>query len=284
MGPLRDARHSGALRAVPPTPSARPARALRPRKRGRGRDLPKRGEEARAGRVRRVSTLRRSPMTSARTLSGEARLVRGRPAHGGGGGDARQPVGRRGTDAPRAARGRRDARLRRRCLATAARFPPSAPLHPPASRLERALAISTASWRSARRTAAAGSIMAAGRCATRSATARPGRRARRLRLPRGHRARPAPDSGRPRPCRDHRARPFPLPRQRRDGRAAGGAARLRPQGRRRADARGEPGARAPSSRGGSAATARSPTRSPSPARSRRRSGSRRPPRAHGCAA
>ena len=58
-----------------------------------------------------------------------------------------------------------------------------------------------------------------------------------LRLPAGRGREPAPDPGRAGACRDHRAGAFPLHRQRRDGGAAGGAARLRAQGHRRADAR-----------------------------------------------
>ena len=58
-----------------------------------------------------------------------------------------------------------------------------------------------------------------------------------LRLPAGRRRKPASDSGRTGACGDHRAGAFPLHRQRRDGGAAGGAARLRAQGHRRADAR-----------------------------------------------
>ena len=56
------------------------------------------------------------------------------------------------------------------------------------------------------------------------------------RVPRQRRRGPAPDSGRSGACRHHRARSFPLHRQWRDGRAAGRAARLCPQGHRGADA------------------------------------------------
>ena len=59
----------------------------------------------------------------------------------------------------------------------------------------------------------------------------------RLRLPARGRRGPASDPGRPRPCRHHRARAFPLHRQRRDGGAARGAARLCAQGHRVADDR-----------------------------------------------
>ena len=83
---------------------------------------------------------------------------------------------------------------------------------------------------------------------------------------------PAPDPGRPGPCRHHRARPFPLHRQRRDGRAARGAARLRPQGHRRPDGRRR---HRPPRRGSPAAP---PATRPSPMprlRPRRRGGARR---------
>ena len=58
-----------------------------------------------------------------------------------------------------------------------------------------------------------------------------------LRVPAGRGREPASDPGRPGARRHHRARAFPLHRQRRDGGAARGAARLRAQGHRGADGR-----------------------------------------------
>ena len=112
-------------------------------------------------------------------------------------------------------------------------FPSVAALHPPAIRLERAIHdlfgcrphgapderpwLDHGRWPRARREP----------------------RAARTAMPFCQRRRgPASDSGRPGPCRHHRARPFPLHRQWRDDRAAGGAARLCPQGRRAPDGRG----------------------------------------------
>ena len=87
---------------------------------------------------------------------------------------------------------------------------------------------------------------------------------------------PAPDSGRPGACRHHRARPFPLHRQRRDRGAAGGAARLRPQGHRSPDdAAPTSSARAQLAGAHLRRQHRRLCASPSPARSRRRSASRR---------
>ena len=118
-----------------------------------------------------------------------------------------------------------------------ATFPRSAAIHPPAIRLERAIRdLYGFTPIGAPDTRGRGSITAPGACARRSAARSP--TARRdpadVRLPAGARRGAAPDSGRPGACRHHRARPFPLHRQRRDRGAAGGAARLRPQGHRRA--------------------------------------------------
>ena len=56
-----------------------------------------------------------------------------------------------------------------------------------------------------------------------------------LRVPARRGREPAPDPGRAGACRHHRAGAFPLHRERRNGRAAGGAARLRAQGHRGPD-------------------------------------------------
>ena len=97
------------------------------------------------------------------------------------------------------------------------------------------------------------------------------------------RRRRARDPGRAGPRGDHRAGPLPLPDRRREGAAAGGAARLRPQGHReaiRGDGRRRPATGSPA---GSPATA--PSRTPGPTRRRwRRSPTRRCRRARsGCA-
>ncbi len=104
-----------------------------------------------------------------------------------------------------------------------------------------------------------------------------------LSVPAGGGRAPAPDPGRAGACRHHRAGPFPLHRRRRDGGAAGGAARLRAQGHRGADARRRRHRAPRGSPAASPATARSPTRSASPARWRRRSASRRRRAPSGCA-
>ena len=65
-------------------------------------------------------------------------MVRGRPPHGGGRGDPRQPVGRRGPDAARASGKPTAPSPSSTCLCDRGAFPSLAALHPPASRLERA--------------------------------------------------------------------------------------------------------------------------------------------------
>ncbi len=113
------------------------------------------------------------------------------------------------------------------------RFPSIGRFHPPALRLERAIRdlygfspVATPDQRPWLDHGAWGLRMPLGarspaRCATRQ-----------LRVPAGQGRRPAPDSRRAGACRHHRARAFPLHRQRRNRRAAGRAARLRPQGHR----------------------------------------------------
>ena len=106
-------------------------------------------------------------------------------------------------------------------------FPSLGRHHPPAIRLERAIrdlfglepqgAVDARPW------------LDHGRWGRRQplAARKPDAGARRaLCLPAGRRREPAPDSGRPGSCRHHRARSFPLHRERRDGRAPGGAAGL----------------------------------------------------------
>ena len=82
-------------------------------------------------------------------------------------------------------------------------------------------------------------------------------RSRRLRIPARARRGPARDSGRPGARRHHRAGALPLHRQRRDGGAAGGAARLRPQGHRPPACRCRPRAARSRSSRASPATPRS---------------------------
>ena len=91
---------------------------------------------------------------------------------------------------------------------------------------------------------------------------------------------PAPDPGRPGACRHHRARPFPLHRQRRDRRAPGGAARLRPQGHRRPDGRAPSSTARRGSPAASRATARSPMRFAFARAVEAALGVEAPPRAH----
>ncbi len=93
----------------------------------------------------------------------------------------------------------------------------------------------------------------------------------------------ARDSRRTGPRGHHRAGPLPLPDRRREGAAAGGAARLRPQGHREA-LRGDGGRRrATGSPDASPATARSRTRGRTRRRSRRSPRRRRRRARSGCA-
>ena len=166
-------------------------------------------------------------------------------------------------------------------------FPRVGAGHAPAIRLERAIARSLRPRRrKACPTRGPGSTTAAGACShplgRRRGRRRPCRRAA-YALPAGRGREPAPDPGRPGACRHHRARPFPLHRERRDRRAAGGAARLRPQGHRRPDGRRRSSPRPRGSPAAPPATRPSPMPSPSPAPSRRRSASRRRRAPSGCA-
>ncbi len=160
------------------------------------------------------------------------------------------------SDAPRGAARHRLARDRRPVV-----IPRSPPVHLPALRLERAMRDlygvqpvglpDPRPWLDPR------------------SLARPGERDA-LRIPADRGRGAAPDPGRAGPCRHHRARPLPLHRQRRDGRAARGAAGLCAQGRRGADG-GAP--RSSVARGSSVvsrATARWPMPGPLPGRSKPR--------------
>ena len=119
------------------------------------------------------------------------------------------------------------------CRARSGAFPPSARTHPPALRLERAIRDLYGLEPEGCPTSGPGSTTAAGACASRSATAKPApATAMPYAFPPGRRPAAAPDPGRAGACRHHRARPFPLHRERRDRRAARGAARLRAQGHR----------------------------------------------------
>ena len=148
----------------------------------------------------------------------------------------------------------------------------------PAGARDRAISSACEADRRARHAALARSRRLGRRASARQARS-PAQTRRALCVPAGRGREPAPDSGRPGACRHHRARPFPLHRQRRDRRAAGGAARLCPQGHRRPDGRRRRSSAPRSSPAAPPATARSPMPSPSPAPSRRRSQVEPPPRA-----
>ncbi len=156
-------------------------------------------------------------------------------------GSARRPTGRCSAlwgdrrAVHMALRRRRAGRDLRRSASTApdGRFPSVGRVHPPAIRLERAIARPLRPRRRRRaRPAALARPRPLGARASRSGRRRPPiARAPYPFLPVGGRG-PAPDPGRPGARRHHRARPFPLHRQRRDRGAARGAARLRAQGHR----------------------------------------------------
>ena len=169
---------------------------------------------------------------------GRSRLARGRAQARRGRSGPRQPVGRRRPHAHGAAGAERRARLSPTSPARAARFPPWRRFIPRRAGSSGRPAICSASSRPARPTTGAGSITAAGPCAIRSDGAQPHDGA-----PDAYAFLEAEGPGLhqipvgPVHAGHYRARPLPLPRGRRGGRAARGAARLQAQGRRRPDAR-----------------------------------------------
>ncbi len=115
------------------------------------------------------------------------------------------------------------------------RYPSVGQMHPPALRLERAIrdlwGLDAEGLPDARPWLDHGTWNRAtpGR-ATRCADAPPS-----LRLPSRNRGKPPSDPGRPGPCGDYRAWSFPVHGERRSGRPARGAPRIRAQGNRAAD-------------------------------------------------